>query len=50
MTIGNVVPTWELVFIERGREIKLTPIVDVGLKAILMFMISPFDIPPCKPT
>ena len=29
--------------------IKLTPIVDVGLKAILMFIISPFDIPPCSP-
>lgn len=31
---------------ERGRE--LTEIVDVGLKAILILMISPFDIPPCK--
>ena len=32
---------------ERERESLLTPIVDVGLKPILMFMISPFDIPPC---
>ena len=31
----------------RERE-RLTPIVDVGLKAILMFIISPFDIPPYK--
>lgn len=28
-------------------EIKLTPIVDVGLKAILIVMTSPFDMPPC---
>jgi len=27
-------------------EIKLTPIVDVGLKAILILMISPLEIPP----
>jgi hypothetical protein len=30
---------------ERGRE--LTAMVAVGLKATLIFMISPFDIPPC---
>jgi len=31
--------------IER-EEIKLTAIVDVGLKAILILMISPLEIPP----
>jgi hypothetical protein len=33
---------------ERGRE--LTAMVAVGLKATLIFMISPFDIPPCLST
>jgi len=26
---------------------KLTPMVEVGLNAILMLIISPLDIPPC---
>lgn len=34
----------------RERERELTEMVDVGLKAILIFMISPFDIPPCLST
>lgn len=46
-----------VVFTKRERERlkkkkktnkQLTPIVDVGLKAILMFMVSPLDIPPCS--
>ena len=28
----------------------LTPIVAVGLKATLKYMVSPFDIPPCMHT
>lgn len=34
--------------IERGEKGKHTPMVAVGLKAILMLIISPFDIPPCN--
>lgn len=34
--------------ISKQKEIKLTPMVAVGLKATLIFIISPLDIPPCK--
>ena len=34
----------------RAREGELTAMVAVGLKATLIFMISPFDIPPCLST
>jgi hypothetical protein len=33
---------------KKGENGKHTPIVAVGLKAILMLIISPFDIPPCN--
>lgn len=34
--------------VDKTAEIELTPIVDVGLKATLIVMISPFDMPPYR--